>query len=307
MHVTLEPCNHYGRTPPCTEAILRAGIGRVVLGQLDPDPRMRGRSVAILRDAGVEVEVLDSSEVGLQNEQFFHYMRTGRPFVHLKLAATLDGRIAARGGDSKWITGPEARARAHMLRAEAGVVLVGANTARLDDPALTARDVDDEPPVLTRAVLDPSLSLSPTSNLASTVEPETAPVLVFASRSAMTGREVELRERGVEVVPSPVTGEGLDHRFVLQELGGRGLRGVLVEGGGETAGRFVRQGLVDKATLLYAPAVMGGDGVPMLGALGVRSAGEAPRFQVSEIDRLGDDVVVTLYPTREESDVYRTG
>jgi diaminohydroxyphosphoribosylaminopyrimidine deaminase / 5-amino-6-(5-phosphoribosylamino)uracil reductase len=307
MHVTLEPCNHYGRTPPCTEAILRAGIGRVVLGHLDPDPRMRGRSVRILRDAGIEVEVLDSPAVGLQNEQFFHYMRTGRPFVHLKLAATLDGRIAASGGDSKWITGPEARARAHMLRAEAGAVLVGANTARLDDPTLTARDVDEEPPVLTRAVLDPSLSLAPETNLASTADPESAPVLVFASRSAMTGREAELRRHGVEVVPSPVTREGLDLRFVLQELGGRGLRGVLVEGGGETAGRFVAQGLVDKATLLYAPAMMGGDGVPMIGVLGVRSAGGAPRFRVSEVDRLGDDVAVTLYPVRKENDVYRAG
>lgn len=306
MHVTLEPCNHFGRTPPCTEAILRAGVGRVVLGHLDPDPRMRGRSVALLRQAGVEVEVLDLPDVRRQNEQFFHLMRTGRPFVHLKLAATLDGRIAASGGDSKWITGPEARTFAHMLRAEAGAVLVGANTARVDDPQLTARDAPEGPPPLVRAVLDPYLSLRPESNLASTADPETAPVLVFASGGSATGEAAQrLRESGVEVVATPETAGGLNLRSVLEELGGRGIRGLLVEGGGETAGRFVRQGLIDKVTLFYAPAVMGAEGVPMIGNLGVQSAREAPRLEVSEVDRLGDDVVVTLYPTKKEDDVHR--
>jgi diaminohydroxyphosphoribosylaminopyrimidine deaminase/5-amino-6-(5-phosphoribosylamino)uracil reductase len=145
MYVTLEPCNHHGRTPPCVEAIVRAGISRVVVGHLDPDPRMRGRSVGLLREAGVEVEVLDASLFERQNEQFFHHMRTGRPFVHLKLATTLDGRIAAAGGDSRWVTGEQARSRAHGLRAEAGGVLVGANTARTDDPMLTARDLPASP------------------------------------------------------------------------------------------------------------------------------------------------------------------
>jgi diaminohydroxyphosphoribosylaminopyrimidine deaminase/5-amino-6-(5-phosphoribosylamino)uracil reductase len=311
MHVTLEPCNHYGRTPPCTEAILRAGIARVVMGHLDPDPRMRGRSVAILRAAGVKVEVLDSPVFRRQNEQFFHHMRTGRPFVHLKLAATLDGRIAASGGDSKWITGSEARRRAHMLRSEAGAVLVGATTARLDDPTLTARDLPDEPPPLTRVVLDPSLSLSPRSNLAATADPGSAPVLVYAaSPGALDGREKELQDRGVEVISSPMTTGGLDLNFVLEDLGSRGLKGVLVEGGGETAGRFVAQGLVDKATLFYAPSMMGADGVPMIGALGVGSAGVAPRFEVSCLETLGGDVVVSLYPAQredEEADVHGAG
>lgn len=307
MHVTLEPCNHYGRTPPCTEAILRAGIRRVVMGHLDPDPRMRGRSVSILREAGLEVEVLDSPVVRRQNEQFFHYMKTGLPFIHLKLAATLDGRIAASGGDSKWITGSDARRRAHMLRAEAGAVLIGANTARHDDPTLTARDLPDEPPVVTRAVIDPTLSLSPESNLATTAEPVSAPVLVYAARGAPDGRERKLRERGVEVVPSTMTSDGIDLGFVLEDLGRRGVRGVLVEGGGETAGRFVSRGLVDKVTLFYAPAMMGADGVSMIGTLGVESAGAAPRFEVHRVTMVGGDIEVTLYPTRREDHVHGTG
>src|SRR5215211_1381390 len=170
MYVTLEPCNHYGRTPPCVEAILQSGISRVVVGHLDPDPRMRGRSVGLLREAGITVEVLDDFVFNRQNEQFFHHMRTGRPFVHLKLATTLDGRIAAAGGDSKWVPGELARLRAHELRAEAGAVLVGANTARTDDPMLTARDLPTTPPLITRVVLDPHLTMSPERKLANTTD-----------------------------------------------------------------------------------------------------------------------------------------
>src|SRR3712207_4555494 len=146
MYVTMEPCNHHGRTPPCTEAVLRSGISRIVMGHLDPDPRMRGQSAEILRGAGVEVEVLDDPAFELQNEQFFHYMLTGRPFVHLKLAATLDGRIAAAGGDSKWVTGEGVRLRVHRLRAEAGRVVVGGANAPRGDPLITHPGLPPAPP-----------------------------------------------------------------------------------------------------------------------------------------------------------------
>ena len=305
MYVTLEPCNHYGRTPPCVEPIVRAGISRVVVGHLDPDPRMRGRSVGLLREAGVEVEVLDASAFELQNEQFFHHMRTGRPFVHLKLATTLDGRIAAAGGDSKWVTGEEARSRAHGLRAEAGAVLVGANTARTDDPMLTARDLSAPPPLITRVVLDPHLTMSPESRLANTTAE--APVVVFAERPALDGREWRLEERGVEVVVAPTSEEGMDLGFVLEELGGRGIKGLLVEGGGETATRFVREGLADKMTLFYAPKLLGAEGVPMIGALRATKVAESLQFSVSEVEKVGEDVAVTLYPgaAGEEERVHR--
>jgi diaminohydroxyphosphoribosylaminopyrimidine deaminase / 5-amino-6-(5-phosphoribosylamino)uracil reductase len=305
MYVTLEPCNHFGRTPPCVETILRAGISRVVVGHLDPDPRMRGRSVGLLREAGVEVEVLDDFVFDRQNEQFFHHMRTGRPFVHLKLAATLDGRIAAAGGDSKWVTGEQARLRAHELRAEAGAVLVGANTARTDDPMLTARDLPAPPPRITRVVLDPHLTTSPESRLANTTH--ASPVVVFAAEKALDGREKKLEERGVEVVGAPGSDEDMDLRFVLEVLGGREIKGLLVEGGGETATRFVREGLADKMTLFYAPKLLGAEGVPMIGALRATKVAESLRFSISDVEKIGEDVAVTLYPgvAGEEEHVHR--
>jgi diaminohydroxyphosphoribosylaminopyrimidine deaminase / 5-amino-6-(5-phosphoribosylamino)uracil reductase len=305
MYVTLEPCNHYGRTPPCVEAILRAGISRVVVGHLDPDPRMRGRSVGLLREAGVEVEVLDDYAFERQNEQFFHYMRTGRPFVHLKLATTLDGRIAAVGGDSKWVTGEQARLRAHELRAEAGAVLVGANTARTDDPMLTARGLPARPPCITRVVLDPHLTTGPESKLANSTGE--APVVVFAAAPTLDGREKKLEERGVEVVAAPTSEEGMDIRFALEELGGRGIKGLLVEGGGETATRFVREGLADKMSLFYAPKLLGAEGVPMIGALRATKVAESLQFWVSDVEKIGGDVAVTLYPgvAGEEERVHR--
>ena len=298
LHVTLEPCNHHGKTPPCTEAILRAGIRRVVAGHLDPNPKMRGRSVELLQGAGVEVEVLDDALFEKQNEQFAFYMRAGRPFVHVKLAATLDGRIAARGGGRAWITGEPARRRVHELRAEAGAVLVGAGTARADDPLLTVRDLPEDPPPIVRVVLDPGLSLDPEGQLARTARE--APVIVFASEDADRDRREGLTARGVEVIPVPVKGPdgGLDLLSVLEELGMRGVRGVLVEGGGETAGRFVAADLADKLTLFYAPKVLGVGGVPLMGSLAFGAVAEAARFRVEDVERFGEDVALTLYPAR---------
>jgi len=306
MYVTLEPCNHYGRTPPCTDAILDSGIERLVVGHLDPDPRMRGKSVEILRQAGLEVEVLDESFFERQNEQFFHYMRTGRPFVHLKLAASVDGRIATRTRDSRWVTGEDARQRAHLLRAEAGAVLVGAGTVRADDPLLTARGLPDTPPAITRVVLDPRLTMGADSQLARTAHE--SPVLIFADEASLDGREHTLAERGVEVVAVPRSSDGLDLNTVLNELGRRGIRGLFVEGGGETASRFVASGLVDKMTVFYAPKLMGSEGVPMIGGSLVPDlVSDAPRFSVSGVEQVGEDVEITLYPAgREEEHVHGT-
>jgi len=295
LYVTLEPCNHQGRTPPCTNAILRAGISRVVVGHLDADPRMRGRSVALLREAGVEVEVLEDARLARQNEQFLRSMATGRPFVHVKLASTLDGRIAAANGESKWITGEAARKRAHELRAEAGCVLVGAGTARADDPLLLPRDLDGEPPRMTRAVLDPNLTLDPKSQLARTASDE-SPVLVFALDGASGELDGALRRTGVEVVPTPGSEGVLDLGFVLDELGRRGVRGVLVEGGGETAGRFVEAGLADKLTLFFAPKFLGAKGAPLLGSFVAPGMADVLRYDLHAVERFGSDFAAELYP-----------
>ena len=306
LYVTLEPCNHHGKTPPCTDAILRAGVRRVVTGHLDPNPKMRGRSVYILREAGVEVEVLDDSLFEKQNEQFLHLMVTGRPFVHVKLATTLDGRIAAASGESKWITGEAARKKAHLLRAEAGAVLVGAGTVRADDPLLNPRGLPDEPPSVTRVVLDPRLTIPADARLIRKVHEH--PVIIFMGKGASTDRTDAFRSLGVEVVPAPMAGGELDLVFVLEELGRRGIRGVLVEGGGETVGRFVSQGLANKLTLFYAPKVLGEKGIPLMGSLKIAGMDEAPEFRVEVVEQVGEDVAVTLYPLElEEYLVYRAG
>lgn len=305
LYVTLEPCNHHGKTPPCIEAILRAGVRRVVAGHLDPNPKMRGRSVELLREAGVEVEVLDDAGFEEQNEQFARSMRAGRPFVHVKLAATLDGMISPAPGERAWISGEPARRRVHELRAEAGAVLVGAGTARADDPLLTIRNLPEKPPPITRVVLDPRLTLKSDSQLARTAR--ATPVVVFTKENTDEARADELSALGVEVVPTPVAkpDETLDLRFVLEELDGRGIRGVLVEGGGETAGRFVAANLADKLTLFYAPTVLGAGGVPLMGSLAFGGADRAPRFVVRSVERFGEDVAVTLYPIKPESGTHK--
>ncbi|MGF1471765.1 MAG: bifunctional diaminohydroxyphosphoribosylaminopyrimidine deaminase/5-amino-6-(5-phosphoribosylamino)uracil reductase RibD [Rubrobacteraceae bacterium] len=306
MHVTLEPCNHHGRTPPCTEAIIHSGISEVIVGRLDPDPRMRGQSVAVLREAGITVEVLDEPDLGPQNEQFFTAMRMGRPYVHLKLASTLDGRIAAANGDSKWITTDAARWRARMLRAEAGAVLVGARTVRNDDPLLTARDLED-PPRIVRAVLDPQLTTTPETQLARTAGE--SPVVIFARDKAIDKHADALEKLGVAVVSVPDVEGGLDLDFTLEELWKRDVRGVLVEGGGETAAAFMKRNLVDKLTLFYAPRLLGAEGIPMIGKLHLARMSETYGFQVSDVELLDGDLAVTLYPSRvaKEDDVYRAG
>jgi diaminohydroxyphosphoribosylaminopyrimidine deaminase/5-amino-6-(5-phosphoribosylamino)uracil reductase len=302
MYVTLEPCNRHRLTPgiPCTEAILRAGIRRVVVGHLDPNPQMRGRSVALLREAGVEVEVLNAPEFARQNEQFFHAMRTGRPFVHLKLASSLDGRIAPAAGVQEWLTGWPARRKVHGMRAAAGAVLVGAGTLRADDPHLGARGIPGSPPVI-RAVLDPSLSMSAGSRLARTARE--SPVVVFVRPGADPERARELEAAGVEVVPVGCGGGGLELSSVLRELFNRGSRGLLVEGGGITAAKFLDAGLVDKVTLFYAPRILGSEGVPMVRGLNLKHVSGSPGFHVDSVDRVGEDVVLTLYPREEH--VYR--
>ncbi len=302
MYVTLEPCNHHGRTPPCTEAIVRAGISKVVVGHLDPDPRMRGRSVGLLREAGIEVEVRDDPVFEHQNERFFTAVRKGRPHVHLKLAATLDGRIAASNGDSKWVTGEASRRRARMLRAEAGAVLVGAGTVRADDPQLTARDLPEEPPQVLRAVLDPNLTIGRDSQLAKSSR-ET-PVTVFTGKNAEQARADELEAAGVNVVDVPESGGELDLEAVLDELHQRGVRGLLVEGGGETAAGFVKKGLVDKLTVFYAPKLLGAEGVPMIGKMRLTRMAEASGFEISGVEVLEGELIATLRPLNFDEEVY---
>jgi len=288
-YVSLEPCAHYGRTPPCTDALIRAGIRRVVAPIVDPNPLVAGRGFAQLQAAGIDVEVgLMAREAERLNEHYLHYMRMRRPFVHLKLACSLDGKIATRSGDARWITGEGARARVHELRHVHDAILIGAGTALADDPLLTDRSGLERHRPLVRVVLDEELRLDARSKLAQTAR--AVPVIVFARTCADSARRRELEERGVEVVlgdTSPLA--------VLEELGRRKLQSVLIEGGSNVAGQFLNAGLVNKATFFIAPIIIGAEGLSAVGNLHAERVMDAIRLHDVAIERHGEDIEVTGY------------
>jgi diaminohydroxyphosphoribosylaminopyrimidine deaminase / 5-amino-6-(5-phosphoribosylamino)uracil reductase len=291
-YVTLEPHAHTGRTPPCTEALINAGVARVVAPIEDPNPLVSGRGFERLREAGVAVTVgVLEGEAARLNEKYIHALRRARPFVHLKLACSLDGRIATRTGDARWITGEESRARVQVLRREYDAVLVGSGTAAVDDPALTDRTGLPRRRPLLRVVLDERLRLAPDSQLARTAR--ATPVLVFTSESADARRVAALEERGVEILQT--ASGGRDLVSVLEELHGREVQGLLVEGGAEIAGAFLRAGLVNKASFFIAPIVIGGDALGAIAGAGALEVKEAARLRDVVIARHGDDVEVTGY------------
>ena len=265
LYTTLEPCCHQGRTGPCTEAIVAAGIARVVVAVEDPDPSVSGRGLAALRSAGMAVEVgVRADEAAELLAPYFKHRRTGFPWVVLKLAATLDGRIAAPDSTSRWITGPEARADVHRLRAESDAVLVGAGTVRADDPALTVRDW--QPP------------------------PGVAPRIGQPLRVVLGSVPSDARAR-----PALEMGGPLEQ--VLGELGERGVVQLLVEGGAATAAAFHRAGLVDHYAVYLAPALFGGDDSrPMLAGPGAATIADLWRGDIAAITRLGPDLRVDLRP-----------
>ncbi len=291
-YVTLEPCANWGRTPPCAKALIEAGIRRVVTGCLDPDPRVDGKGVAWLRDAGVEV-VLGCLERACRNAHAGLYRRIcdARPFVSLKLAQTLDGRIATRTGASQWITGEPARGFAHWLRATHDAILVGSGTALADDPALTCRlpGLDGRSPV--RVVVDRRLRLSARSALVGTARE--VPVWVLTSEEQAAQADPRLAASGVEIVALP---QPAGPSEALRALAGRGITRALVEGGAGLASALLREGLVDELLLATAPAIIGGDGRPAVEALGVATMAEIKRFTIVEERRLGADRLTALRP-----------
>jgi diaminohydroxyphosphoribosylaminopyrimidine deaminase/5-amino-6-(5-phosphoribosylamino)uracil reductase len=259
VYVTLEPCSHHGRTAPCADALVEAGVARVVVGAVDPDVRVRGRGVARLRAAGIDVTT--GVAVDTVNEQLAPYMthrRTGRPYVVLKLAASLDGRTAAPDATSRWITGDEARTDAHRLRAESDAVLVGAGTVRADDPELTVRHVTGRDPL--RVVLG----------------------------QAPPGARVH-----------PCVEMSGDLGGILDDLGARNVLQLLIEGGAGVAGSFHRAGLVDAYVLYLAPVLFGGDDAPgLFTGRGAATMADVWRGRITRVTPLGDDIRVDLHPPR---------
>lgn len=288
-YVTLEPCAHHGRTPPCAEALVAAGVARVVTALTDPDPRVAGRGHAILRTAGIEVtEGVRAREAAALNEGFLKRVTRGLPFVTVKLAATLDGRIATASGESRWITGPLARRSVHALRMRHDAVMVGSATALADDPDLTVRDLGAaRQPV--RVVLDRLLRHSPASRLGRTARE--VPVWMIHGPEAPQDACAAWAATGAELIEVATTPQGLDLTAALQALAARGLTRILSETGGTLAAALIRAGLADELMLYQGAALIGAEGKPMLGPLGLTALAEAPRPRLMAQDRLGPDTV----------------
>jgi diaminohydroxyphosphoribosylaminopyrimidine deaminase/5-amino-6-(5-phosphoribosylamino)uracil reductase len=290
-YVSLEPHAHHGRTPPCTEALIRAGVRRVVSPIEDPNPMVAGKGFTDLRSAGVEVvNGVLADEAELVNEHYMVFIRNHRPFVHLKLATSLDGRIATRTGDSQWITGPTARQRVQELRHECDAILIGANTAAKDDPLLTDRSGLSRRKPLTRIVLDGRLSLSPESRLVKSANE--APLIVIGNAGANQAAAEMLKGHGVEVIDDPSGSRDIGN--VLRELGNRSIQSVLVEGGARVAGAFLDAKLVDRITFFVAPIVIGGEAAPAaVGGLGPGLLRDAVRLSGVSVTQHGEDLEIT--------------
>jgi diaminohydroxyphosphoribosylaminopyrimidine deaminase / 5-amino-6-(5-phosphoribosylamino)uracil reductase len=288
-YVSLEPCAHHGRTPPCTDALIAAGIARVVVPMTDPDPRVSGRGRAALEAAGIAVETGCLAEAAARlNAGFLTRMARGRPMLTLKLATSLDGRIATQGGESRWITGPLARRAGHLMRAQSDAVLIGAGTARADDPRLDVRRLGiAAAPV--RVVVAGGLSLPLESNLARSARAQ--PLWLCHHPEAEPRRREAWARAGAELIEVPFDHEGqLDLAAMLQRLGGRGLTRVLCEGGGRLAGALIAADLVDKIVAHTAGLAIGEEGVPGIGPIGVGTLAFAPRFRLAGTARLGPDL-----------------
>jgi diaminohydroxyphosphoribosylaminopyrimidine deaminase/5-amino-6-(5-phosphoribosylamino)uracil reductase len=307
LYVTLEPCNHQGKTPPCTQAVLSAGVRRVAMATRDPNPRVNGGGAEFLQDQGVQIEIgLLADEARRLNEAWFKWMETGLPFVVAKAACSLDGKIATAGGESRWLTGEQARSLGHQLRHELDAILVGVGTVLADDPQLTARPpgrktengkrkTENRARDPIRVVLDSRLRLPLSAKLLHL--DSAASTWIACTPAAPKDKIREIRELGAEVLMLPSEPGGLVAlKPLLAELGNRRVQSLLVEGGAETLGSFFDQRLVDKFYFFYAPKILGGKTAPgMLAGAGVKHLGNALQAKEMTVRKLGPDLLVTGY------------
>ncbi|MEH7612581.1 bifunctional diaminohydroxyphosphoribosylaminopyrimidine deaminase/5-amino-6-(5-phosphoribosylamino)uracil reductase RibD [Gottfriedia acidiceleris] len=292
IYVTLEPCSHHGRTGPCAEAIVRAGLKKVVVATLDPNPLVAGRGVKILQDAGIEVIIGVCEEQSIKmNEVFNKYIVKNIPFVVMKSASTLDGKIATHSSDSKWITSAEARNDVHQLRNEIGAILVGVNTVLKDNPELTTRIPNGRNPV--RVILDSTLKIPLESKVVTDQQAET---WIFTSQKHSEQKRSELENLGVKVfVTSDLS--RVDLNEMLKVLGEHSISSLLVEGGGEVNASFMNQNLVDKVIVYLAPKLIGGKNAPtFLEGTGLDKMGQAIELEEIELTKIGPDYKFIGYP-----------
>ena len=295
LYVTLEPCDHYGRTPPCSIAIMRAGVRRVIVGSSDPNPLVNGKGIARLRRAGVEVvEGVLRPACDALNSHWFRWVRDRRPWVTLKAAVTLDGRIATRTGDARWVSGEAARRWVHRLRDRVDAVLVGAGTAKADDPELTTRLPGGRGRDPIRVVLDTDLSLP--SGLRVFHARSAAPTIVAHASSSR-----RLLGPGVELLRCRRGKGGVDLHDLLAKLAARGVVHLLVEGGSHVHSRFLEEGLADRLAVFVAPKLAGADGVPLAALRGPSRMADALALEDVEVERMGGDVLVQGRPVRRRA------
>lgn len=296
-YVTLEPHNYHGKTPPCTDALIRAGVARVVVATLDTNPRINGQGMAQLREAGIEtlVGVLEH-EARRLNEAFFHFHEHGTPFTTLKAAMTLDGKIATRSGHSQWVTSQKARDFSHLLRARSGAVMVGVNTLLADDPALTARLSPASPRQPLRIIVDSRLR-TPSESQAVSLSNLQTPLLIATSQNSNSENETLLKRSGVEVLRLPETSQGrVSLPALMKELASRGVISVLVDGGGELHASLLKEGLANKILFFIAPKIAGGATSPTaVGGEGVSLMTDAYQVQRLTTKRLGPDILLEGY------------
>lgn len=299
VFVTLEPCCHHGKTPPCTDALIEAGVGRVFVATRDPDHRVNGAGVARLRAAGIEViEGLMQAEADEAGAGFHSRIVTGRPLVTLKLASTLDGRIATHAGESQWITGEPARRAAHALRGENDAVMVGVGTVMADDPALTCRLPGYKSVPMVRVVADSHLRTRMTASIVATAS--TTPTWILHRNGVDADRRRAFEGAGVRLMEVPAGSAGVDLPASLAALGRAGLTRVMVEGGAQLAAALLRDDLVDRIVWFHAPAVMGGDGWPSAQAFGIEALAAMPRFTRLEARPVGEDMMTVLRRDRAQ-------
>nr|WP_282580209.1 bifunctional diaminohydroxyphosphoribosylaminopyrimidine deaminase/5-amino-6-(5-phosphoribosylamino)uracil reductase RibD [Natroniella sulfidigena] len=298
MYVTLEPCSHYGKTPPCAKFIIESGIKKVVIAMQDPNPKVAGKGIEMLKAAGVETEVgLLKEEAAQLNEDYIKYMETNTPFVILKNAMTLDGRIATKKGDSKWITGEESREFVHRLRDRVDGILVGIGTVLADNPRLTTRlpEGGEDP---ARIVLDEELKIPLDAKLVT--QNSSAPTIIATTKKADQSKKIKLQEAGVEIIEVE-TENRVDLEELLKELGNREIISVLVEGGSQVNTSFLEAELVDKLYYFIAPKIIGGkDAVPVVAGTGVDKIKAGISIEESKIKRSGDDFLIIGYPKYKE-------
>lgn len=295
MYVTLEPCCHYGRTPPCTKSIIEAGVKEVVVGMADPNPLISGKGIKSLKDAGIRVLVgVLEKEARLQNESYIKYIITKRPFVTLKAAISLDGKIATRTGDSKWITGEEARVMVHRMRGTNDAVMVGIGTVLADDPLLTVR-LEGEYRQPRRVIMDSSLRIPEASRIVKTAS-EIPTVMAAVKGRYSEAKRVELEGAGLEIWDLPAVQGRADLLTLMEELGKREITSLLLEGGSALNASALEAGIIDKFVFFLAPLIIGGEESPGgFGGMGCERLCDCLRLIKTSVQQVGEDLMITAY------------